>query len=41
MYSLAFNKERTKLAVAVSEDSKSAIYVGNPDGSDMKKVVDQ
>ncbi|MES1173921.1 MAG: hypothetical protein ABUL62_06295 [Myxococcales bacterium] len=38
VYSLAFNKERTKLAVAVSEDSKSAIYVGNPDGSDMKKV---
>ncbi|HEY4102701.1 MAG TPA: tolB protein [Polyangiaceae bacterium] len=38
IYSLAFNKDRTKLAVAVSEDSKSAIYVGNPDGSDMKKV---
>jgi TolB protein len=38
IYSLAFNKDRTKLAVAVSEDSKSSIYVGNPDGSGMKKV---
>jgi TolB protein len=38
VYSLAFNKDRSKLAVAVSEDSKSAIYVGNPDGSGMKKV---
>ncbi len=38
IYSLAFNKDRSKLAVAVSENSKSAIYVGNPDGSSMKKV---
>jgi TolB protein len=38
VYSLAFNKDRSKLAVAVSEDSKSSIYVGNPDGSGMKKV---
>jgi TolB protein len=38
IYSLAFNKDRSKLALAVSEDSRSAIYVGNPDGSDMKKV---
>ncbi len=38
VYSLAFNKDHSKLAVAVSEDSKSAIYVGNPDGSGMKKV---
>jgi len=38
IYSLAFNKDRSKLAVAVSESSKSAIYVGNPDGSGMKKV---
>jgi TolB protein len=38
VYSLAFNKDRSKLAVAVSEDSKSAIYVGNPDGTGMKKV---
>jgi TolB protein len=38
VYSLAFNKDRSKLALAVSEDSKSSIYVGNPDGSDMKKV---
>jgi TolB protein len=38
IYGLAFNKDRSKLAVAVSGDSKSAIYVGNPDGSGMKKV---
>jgi TolB protein len=38
IYSLAFNKDRSKLALAVSEDSRSVIYVGNPDGSDMKKV---
>ncbi len=38
VYSLAFNKERTKLAVAVGENSRSVIYVGNADGSDMKKV---
>jgi TolB protein len=38
IYSLAFNRDRSKLALAVSEDSRSAIYVGNPDGSEMKKV---
>jgi len=38
VYSLAFNKDHSKLAVAVSEDSRSAIYVGNPDGTGMKKV---
>lgn len=38
VYSLAFNKDRSKLALAVSEQGRSAIYVGNPDGSAMKKV---
>lgn len=38
IYSTAFNHNKTKLAVAVSENSKSAIYVGKPDGTDMKKV---
>ncbi len=38
IYSVAFNKDRSKLAVAVGENSKSAIYVGNADGSEMKKV---
>ncbi len=38
IYSLAFSKDRSKLAIAVSENSKSAIYVGNPDGTNMKKV---
>lgn len=38
VYSLAFNKDRSKLAVAVSEDSRSTIYVGNADGTGMKKV---
>lgn len=38
IYSSAFNRDKTKLAVAVSENSKSSIYVGNPDGSGMKRV---
>jgi TolB protein len=38
VYSMAFNKDHTKLAVAVAEDAKSSIYVGNPDGSNMQKV---
>lgn len=38
IYSTAFNHNKTKLAVAVSEDSQSAIFVGNSDGSGMKKV---
>jgi TolB protein len=38
IYSLAFNADKSKLAVAVSEAKGSAIYVGNPDGSEMKKV---
>lgn len=38
IYSVAFNDDRTKLAVAVAEKGTSAIYIGNPDGSSMKKV---
>ena len=38
VYSMAYNKDRTKLAVAVSEDAHSTIYVGNADGTGMKKV---
>ncbi len=38
VYSTAFNKDYTKLAVAVGELGKSTIYVGNPDGSNMQKV---
>lgn len=38
VYSSAFNKDKTKLAVAVSENTKSSIYVGAPDGSGMKRV---
>lgn len=38
VYSLAYNKDRSKLAVAVSGEGKSAIYVGNPDGTGMNKV---
>jgi TolB protein len=38
VYSSAFNKDYTRLAVAVAENGKSAIYVGNPDGSYMQKV---
>lgn len=38
IYSLAFNKERTKLAVAVSGEGRSSIYVGKLDGSEMRRV---
>jgi TolB protein len=38
VYSSAFNKDYTKLAIAVGDYAKSAIYVGNPDGSAMQKV---
>jgi TolB protein len=38
LYGVAFDKSSTKMAVAVSEDARSAIYVGNPDGSSMQKV---
>lgn len=38
IYSSAWSHDKGKLAVAVSENSKSSIYVGNPDGSAMKKV---
>jgi TolB protein len=38
VYSVAFNRDYTKMAVAVAADGGSAIYVGNPDGSGMTKV---
>ena len=39
VYSVAFDKQYTKMAIAVAqEDGGSSIYVGNPDGSDMTKV---
>jgi TolB protein len=38
IYSLAFNKDHTKLAVTVAEGGKSTIYVGAPDGSGMTKA---
>lgn len=38
VYSLSFNKDRSKLAVAVSGEGRSAIYVGKPDGSEMKRI---
>jgi TolB protein len=38
IYSTAFNKDYTKLAIAVAENAGSSIYVGNPDGSEMKKI---
>lgn len=38
IYAAALNKDFTKLALAVSGNSKSAIYVGNPDGTGMTKV---
>lgn len=38
VYSTAFEKGGARLAIAVSQDSKSHIYVGKPDGSNMKRV---
>lgn len=38
IYAAALNKDFSKLALAVSGSSKSAIYVGNPDGTAMAKV---
>ncbi|MEZ4223561.1 MAG: tolB protein [Polyangiaceae bacterium] len=38
IYSVAFNKDGTQMAIAVANRTGSAVYVGNPDGSGMKKV---
>jgi TolB protein len=38
IHSVAFSKDFGRMAVAVAENAKSAIYVGKPDGSDMKKA---
>ena len=38
IYGIAFDKTNTKMALAVSDASKSAIYVGNIDGSKMQRV---
>jgi len=38
IYSLAFNRDKTRLAVAVAEAGKSAIYAGNADGSSMARI---
>ena len=38
IYSVAFNKDFTKIAIAVGDYGKSAIYVGSPDGKNLQKV---
>jgi TolB protein len=38
VYSVAFDKDHKKMAIAVAESGGSHIYVGNPDGTDLKKV---
>jgi TolB protein len=38
IYGIAFDKTNTRMALAVSDNSKSAIYVGNIDGSKMQRV---
>ncbi|MFO7179837.1 MAG: tolB protein [Pseudomonadota bacterium] len=38
LYGVAFDKTFTRMALAVSENGRSAIYVGNPDGTSMKRV---
>jgi TolB protein len=38
IYSVAFDKTHSKMAIAVAESTGSSIFVGKPDGSGMKKV---
>jgi TolB protein len=38
IYGVAFNADGTRLAVSVAQENGSAIWVGNSDGTDMKKV---
>lgn len=38
VYSVAFNKDHSKIAIAIADAAKSAIYVGGPDGSGLTKV---
>lgn len=38
IYSSTFDAEKKRLAVAVAESAKSSIYVGNADGTGMKRV---
>ncbi len=38
VYGVSFNRDYTKMAIAVAENAKSAIYVGKPDGTDMTKA---
>jgi TolB protein len=38
IYSSSYSADGKKLALAVAENSRSAVYVGNADGSGMKKV---
>ena len=38
IYGVAFDKNANKMALAVSNNSESAIYVGNPGGTGMQKV---
>lgn len=38
VYSVAFNHDYTKLAIAVAENGGSSIYVGNADGSGLTKA---
>lgn len=38
VYSVAFNHDYTKLAIAVAENGGSSIYVGDPDGKNLTRV---
>lgn len=38
IYSIAFSPDKKKLAIAVSENARSTIYVGNANGTGFKKV---
>jgi TolB protein len=38
IYSAAFSHDYKRLAIAVSEDAGSSVYVGNADGTNLKKV---
>jgi TolB protein len=38
LYGVAFDKTKTRMALAVSENARSSIYVGSHDGSGMQRV---
>ena len=38
VFSVAFNKDYSRMALALSDERGSSIWVGNPDGTDLRKI---